>query len=172
MPDLPEGSYRTPPVDDALFLPAGETLAVAAEGTIHLIDTTSGRERRTLTPSRGPVPVMHLASSPDGATLVSIGWDKSIRLWDVAAGTLRREFPDQPTHPNAVAFSADGRQFAVGMGWLDEPMIRIWDVSSGELVRQIEGHGCYTDCLAFAPDGKLLAAGLRDTTVLIWDLNR
>ena len=172
--DLPPPSppsYRTPPVDDVAFSPDLALLAVASGGSVYLVDPTTGREVHRLKASATPLPT-HLVFSPDGTSLVSGAWDKTVRLWDVATGEPRRNLDEQPSQLNAVAFAPDGRRFAGGMGWLQVGAIRVWDAGTGEVVREIKGHGCFTGCLAFSPDGRLLASGLRDTTVLIWDLTR
>ena len=58
--------------------------------------------------------VLRLAYSPDGATLVSAGADRVIKIWD--ARTLRetQRFEAQPDWVMGLALSADGRWLAAG----------------------------------------------------------
>jgi WD40 repeat protein len=55
-----------------------------------------------------------LAFAPDGKLLASAGADKTIGLWNVDTGTLRKRFAGHPRGVTAVAFSADGRMLASG----------------------------------------------------------
>jgi hypothetical protein len=53
-----------------------------------------------------------------------------------------------------------------------DPDISVWEVASGQLLGKLRGHRQCADALAVSPDGRYLASGSRDTTVLIWDLQR
>src|SRR5262245_58261623 len=72
-------------------------------------------------------PAHALACSPDGRTLAAGGYDKTVRLWDVATGRERRRFAGHAQYPTQVGFSADGRTVfaahARGVQW--------WEVISG-----------------------------------------
>jgi len=44
-------------------------------------------------------------------------------------------------------------------------------VLTGEELRRLEGHSSTVTCLAFSPDGSRLASGLRNSTVLLWEVS-
>src|SRR5207253_9161652 len=61
--------------------PGGDMLALGSEqGSIHLVDTTSGVELSLLTDSNAPI--VATAFSPDGKSLVSTD-GKKVHLWDL-----------------------------------------------------------------------------------------
>ncbi len=71
-----------------------------------------------------------------------------------------------------VAFSADGKRFAVGGPFGDdgEVGVRLYDWPSGKVLRTFLGHSAAVTALNFSPDGTTLASGSVDTTVLLWDV--
>lgn len=148
------------------FSADGKTAAVTSRQELHFVDVASGQEFAKLDRK---VSQESLAFAGDGRTLVSGGWDKAVRLWEVASGKLIRTIA-VPDYVNAVAFSPDGRHVAAGCGWLNAT-IRVHEVASGKEVLVLEGMGSYIGTLQFSPDGSRLASGQRDTTALLWDLS-
>lgn len=69
--------------------------------------------------------------------------------------------------PLSFAFSADGRQVAVGA---DNNRIYVYDISGDNLANEktLEGHRAGVSALAFSPDGRYLASGDKNREILIW----
>ncbi|MBI4673497.1 MAG: hypothetical protein HY741_17735 [Chloroflexi bacterium] len=97
--------------------------------------------------------VASLAFSPDGATLASAGWDKTVRLWQVSDGTLLRTLSGHTKAVVSVAFSPDGAMVASGA---HDGTARLWKVLDGTLLRTLTGRD--VDSVAFSPDGTMLAS--------------
>ena len=97
--------------------------------------------------------------------LVSGGNDKTVRVWDLAAGTSRAHAGHR-TLVRRVAVGPDGA-FVVSSG--NDETIRIWDLRDGSS-GAIAGHAGAVAYIALAPDGKLLASAGQDGTVRLWDL--
>jgi WD40 repeat protein len=109
----------------AAYSPDGKTLAISRggevdgpKGTVTLIDPTSGKKIRELTPGHLNG-ACDLAFHPGGAVLASCGRDTTVRLWSIPDGKLLKElgkprggqFKDWVC---AVAFSPDGTRLAGG----------------------------------------------------------
>jgi len=120
--------------------------------------------------------VSSVAFAPDGRTLVSAGYDDTVRLWDVSDPSAPRPLGSPLTgHTdavNAVAFAPDGRTLA-SAGYDDT--VRLWDVSDRTAPRPLgsplTGHTSGVASVAFAPDGRTLASGSDDHTVRLWDVS-
>ena len=71
--------------------------------------------------------------SPDGTMLASAGWDRALRLWDVATGELLATLHGLERF-YSVAFTRDGRTLvAGGEGPTDRlGQILVWDLGSRE----------------------------------------
>lgn len=119
-----------------------------------------------------------LAFSPDGKTLVSGGYRREIRLWDVAFGEIRlwdvdtsRQIAVMRAPEGSVtvlAFSPDGKTLASASS---RGKILIWDIASHRLLSVISPYRweASINALVFAPDNITLAS-LAGGTVHLWDI--
>ena len=164
-------------VNSVAFSPDGTTLASASNDmTIRLWDAQTGELRRTFTGHKDAI--NSVAFSPDGKVLASgSGYiyaseasgsqDKTIRLWDVETGTIRRTLPAQKHKVLCVAFSPDGKVLAASH---DDTIIHLWDMQTYTVRRTLKGHTDDVRSVAFSPDGKTLVSGSQDGTLLLWEL--
>jgi WD40 repeat protein len=111
--------------------------------------------------------VYSVAFSPDRRLLASGSHDGTIKLWEVASGSLVRTLTGHTSTVRSVAFSPDGRLLASGSA---DETIKLWDVASGREVRTLSGHTDRVWSVAFSPDGRLLASGSYDRTIKLWDV--
>jgi len=107
-------------------------------------------------------PIVSLAVSPDGATLASASWDRTIRLWPLRGGEPRTlEGHDQ--NVNGVAFSRDG-QFLVSAAY--DATVRIWPLN-GSGAPVIVTLPTPLNGVAIAPDGEIAAGGANGRVYLL-----
>lgn len=171
------------PIWSVAFAPDGRWLAAASGrvpasadptedgqvGEIRLWDL-SGRKPRPRTNFIGHgFGIISVAFSPDGTTLASGGFDRSAKLWDVAAGRERANLDGHEGWVAAVAFSPDGTTLATAS---HDQTIKIWDAATGHELTTLRGHTGNVYTVAFSPDGTLLASGSLDGTVRVWDMAR
>lgn len=123
--------------------------------------------------------VSDLAIAPDGQTLISASFDKTLQLWSLSAPTEANpeSFPTlavlaEHTSPVcAISVSPKGDIFASG-SW--DKTIVIWDLARRESIAVLREETLNTEgsvrSLAISPDGQLLASGWFDQTVKLWKL--
>jgi len=104
--------------------------------------------------------------SPDGKTLATTGYDRTIRLWDAETGVTPRTLSGHNGAVYDVAFSPDGR-FLVSASADDT--CKVWRVGDGIRMDTLPQPLKEEYCCAFSPDGRTIVAGGADNTIRVWD---
>ncbi|TAF04316.1 MAG: hypothetical protein EAZ78_09570, partial [Oscillatoriales cyanobacterium] len=78
--------------------------------------------------------VKSLAISPDGQTLVSGSFDKTIKIWQLSTGRELRTLTGHSSEVNSVAISPDGQTLVSGSY---DSTIKIWQLSTGRELRTL-----------------------------------
>jgi len=168
---------------DGVLSGDGKLLAAfSLESTVHMFDTTTGKELRKLTGHKEMV--LRCAFSPDGRYLATAAPsqttgvpDEPVLLWDVTSGKVVQRLRMPRPNPDGTcrlvddflfAFSADGKFLAGWNGYWSEEPVCVWELDTGK-VRQFAVFPEIPATLALSRDGKLLAAGTQTGTMLVWN---
>lgn len=128
---------------------------------------------------------VQVALSADGKVLASWGrrdergpgpnpnldFNRTIQLWDVAAGKELRPIKTDSFPPRKVAFAPDGKQLAV---LTRDAGLTVYEAETGKPLRHfavLSGAALRIDAalVHYSPDGKLLLVGGVDGAVQVWE---
>lgn len=139
-------------VNAVAFLKDGRIVTAGADAHIAIWTPGHPRPDKVLDGHTGPI--VGLAVSPDGKTLASASWDRTVRLWPLGGGTPR-VLEGHSQNVNGVAFTPDGRSL-VSAGY--DATLRIWslDDSKQTIIRSLPAP---LNSVAVAPDGEIVTAG-------------
>jgi len=111
--------------------------------------------------------VFAVAVTADGGRAVSGSRDKTVRVWDLEAGTPLATLEGHTDFVYGVAVTADGRRAVSGSY---DKTVRVWDLEAGRCLATLEGHTASVHGVAVTADGRRAVSGSYDKTVRVWDL--
>ncbi|KAF7970926.1 hypothetical protein HWV62_22564 [Athelia sp. TMB] len=158
------------------FSADGKYLATGCNRAAQIYDTKTGSKVVVLVDKSasktGDLYIRSVCFSPDGKYLATGAEDKKIRIWDIAAGTIRRVFDGHQQEIYSLDFSADGRLIVSGSG---DKTARIWNMENSEskvlTIVDPDASDAGVTSVAISASGHLVAAGSLDAVVRIWDAN-
>ena len=104
----------------------------------------------------------------DNGTLISGGYDNTLRAWNVSTGTQRWE-KDVGARVYAVALPSHD-PFFIAYGGPTNHNIRMRYSDDGDWRGEVAGHTGIVSSLAFQPNSYRLASGSWDETIRIWNV--
>jgi Tol biopolymer transport system component len=104
--------------------------------------------------------------SPDGKTIVSGGFDGTIKLWNID-GSERTTIQSNQGRVTSVNFSPDGK--TIVSGGFDGTM-KLWNLNGSERTTIQSNQGSVTS-VNFSPDGKTIVSGGLGGTMKLWNID-
>lgn len=100
--------------------------------------------------------VTGVAFSSDGGFVYTVGFDKLLRVWNVADGKETAKFGPAPDDLFGIAVSRDGKLVATaGYGG----SLKVYEMPAGKEIFAHKLKNLVTYCVQFTPDGKALVTG-------------
>jgi WD40 repeat protein len=155
----------------------GESVMTVSASSARLWDVATGLPRAGFTPPAGSA--YSVALVPPGDRLLSVGPNRTLKLWDLASGSeLKAWHGDYGRSFGGVIVSSDGR-WAVHNVFVDGGQegyffgAYVWDLDSGKVVRSQWDNAdvAYAGSLVMLPDdSRVLTASSRAARITEWRL--
>ena len=143
-----------------------DTIVVGSEsGDIILLNAITGSQSTVLSGHTGEV--ICVVFSPDGTSLVSGSWDKTVKLWDVQTGGAVKTFLGHTGAVLSVSISADCTTTASGS---DDGTICLWGIQTGECYHTIQQQQTVNH-VAFSPKDPQCFLSISGEKFWQWDTN-
>jgi WD40 repeat protein len=123
--------------------------------------------------------IKKMVVSYDGKEIITSSSDKSVRVWDSATMSEKRQILGEMSQEwggvYSIAVSPDSNILATGGMFYDERdtkragTIRLFDYKTGKLLKLLKGHTDVINDLDFSPDGKTIVSVSADSSVRFWD---
>jgi len=111
--------------------------------------------------------VRSIAFEPGNEWFCTGAADRTIKLWDLASGTLKVTLTGHISTVRGLEVS-DRHNYLFSCG--EDKMVKCWDLEMNKSIRYYHGHLSGVYSLAMHPTLDVLITGGRDATVRVWDI--
>jgi WD40 repeat protein len=150
-------------VSSVAISPDGKS-GLSAADTLSLWDLTTGRAIREFPGSEGSG---QAAFSPDGKTALADRYDNTLKIWDLATGTVKFDLRGHSARITSLSVSPDGK---IAVSASRDKTVKVWDLATGRQLWDLKGHAADVTSVAVTPDGKFVLSGSKDKTLKLWNL--
>jgi WD40 repeat protein len=148
---------------DGRLLATGSTSPNSDNGVVTLWDVKARKKAHICRGHSGAV--KGLCWAPDGKTLVSVGFEGHVIVWDVSTGRQLACYSTDVARLWCLAMSPEGNTLAVGGTGLI-----IIERRTRKVVQSFLTHHSILRTVNFFPDGRRLLTSSFDGTVRMWDV--
>jgi WD40 repeat protein/basic membrane lipoprotein Med (substrate-binding protein (PBP1-ABC) superfamily) len=116
-----------------------------------------------------PGGIREIKFSPDGENLVSVGKDRTLKIWDATSGKLLNSVQATNADITSVTYSPNGEYIAT----TDHDLTaKLWDRQTLTKITTLEGHDSSLLALAFSPDSERLVTSSSSyvENLFVWDI--
>ncbi|ORZ03759.1 guanine nucleotide-binding protein subunit beta-2-like 1 [Syncephalastrum racemosum] len=113
------------------------------------------------------VSCVRFSPNPAAPAIVSCGWDKAVKVWDLTKLQLRNNFFGHNGYVNTIAISPDG-SLCASAG--KDGLVQLWDLNEGKALYSFDA-GVEVHTIAFSPSRYWLCAGTQ-SSIKVWDLEK
>ncbi|MCA9914553.1 MAG: PQQ-binding-like beta-propeller repeat protein, partial [Anaerolineae bacterium] len=154
------------------YSPLGDTVALGVwdstnAGTIRIYDAATGEEVQRF--FSHTVPPNDVVYSPDGTRVISVAWDRFVKINDLQRGVEVASYTGFGDRLLAVDISQDGQFLLVAQGNIGDnefqedetvqPNVWLWDLQSRDQVAVLSDHQDWVWAVDFSADNSLMATG-------------
>jgi WD40 repeat protein len=113
-----------------------------------------------------------ISVAPDGETVVTLAYDRIIRLWSARTGKLLKGLSYSPPDGQERNISSDGLRFVI----IDKQVVQVWDLENRKVTHRLPLKGVdRLTAVAFSTDPNVIATAEdtpREYRIRVWDLKK
>eukprot|EP00824_Muranothrix_gubernata_P002324 TRINITY_DN1273_c0_g1_i1.p1 TRINITY_DN1273_c0_g1~~TRINITY_DN1273_c0_g1_i1.p1 ORF type:complete len:545 (+),score=98.83 TRINITY_DN1273_c0_g1_i1:3-1637(+) len=111
--------------------------------------------------------VRSVAMDPTNEWFVTGSADRTLKIWDLASGTLKLTLTGHVSTVRGVVVS-ERHPYLFSVG--EDKTVKCWDLEQNKVIRSYHGHLSGVYCVALHPTIDVLVTGSRDSTIRVWDV--
>ncbi|KAG0171159.1 hypothetical protein DFQ30_001382 [Apophysomyces sp. BC1015] len=141
--------------------------SAGGDGTVKIWNLKNAKASCTNTLQGHSGDVYSVKYHPNEHHLVTGGYDKTVRLFDVSTGAIVKTFPGHQLAVTKTIFNPLGNLVISGS---KDNTIKFWDIVSGLCIRTISSHLGEVTSVQMNSSGTLLLSSSKDNSNRLWDV--